>query len=126
LAAASAGCAKMRRAGLLADVQRADVAAVGLHEVGGGAEIVSQHLLGIGRIPEPGGGLEDKAMDVLAGRLVHHRGPYSSKWSERGTWWRLSQVLQTRPGIWKSFHRASLAANLYQLCLTRRTRIATR
>ena len=60
---------------LVTNAQRRDVAAIGLHEVDGGAKVVSEDLVGIARIPELGGGLEDKAMDVLAGPWVHDRGP---------------------------------------------------
>ena len=60
---------------LVTDAERRDVAAIGLHEIDGGAQVVPEDLLGIARIPELGGRLEDKAMDVLAGPWVHDRGP---------------------------------------------------
>jgi hypothetical protein len=58
---------------LVANAQRRDVAAVGLHEIGGGAKVVSEHLVGIARLAKLGGGLEDEAMDILAGPWVRHR-----------------------------------------------------
>ena len=64
---------------LVTNAQRRDVAAIGLHEIDGGAEVVSENLVGIARIPELGGRLEDEAMDVLAAPWAHHRGPNCNK-----------------------------------------------
>jgi hypothetical protein len=68
---------------LVAHAERGDVAPIGLHEIHGRAEIVSENLVGISRIPELGGGLEDKAMDVLDGPWVHHRGSKTVANSQR-------------------------------------------